>query len=618
MFVDNTWNDDFHSPTTWYANDIIALENVGTGTSFGAPIFTAYVDHIQESNNDSAASLSAVSGITNGFWDNNYATEYNGYIVIPQTGSNYVFEVCGTTGTGACAGGAVDDAAQMWIDKNNDGLLDDSERIINTVLASATSASQSLTAGNVRFRVRFKEVSSTANLRVTIQSSSAPVIAERELVSTDYRVEAPLALWLKAGNGAYDDWWTTKADLAVNNDKVNTWENSGLIPNNDIVHAQSFVDGTGMNFNDANSANAINFNPTLGNGVTPLIRANADNGTQDTNDYFGYPNGLAYIGGANTNFFVGMDSSISGSEGFYSYGYDDNAGGTTAAAATFLRSVSSGSVEIGQHSENTVVSNPGVLVSSVPFSVTGNTAAVLAPATAPDDVVQTVFAYGLQRDQATQNQRLSVGGNNLTSYELGDWKDQSGHDYNGMTAEVIHYPAELSGTERYKVESYLAVKYGLTLSNANMNGTESVTEGDYLSSAGTVIWDGDDTSIQTATFLSSFSVAAQNTAPQSVRFNNDGTRMYITGTTAVASAFQYTLGTAYDISTAGTPVTFALNGQDTAPQSLTFSPDGTKMYVAGSTNANIYQYTLSTPWSLASASYASKFISVTPQDATPQ
>jgi hypothetical protein len=61
---------------------IIALENVGTGTSFAAPIFTAYVDHIQESNNDSAASLSAVSGITNGFWDNNYATEYNGYIVI--------------------------------------------------------------------------------------------------------------------------------------------------------------------------------------------------------------------------------------------------------------------------------------------------------------------------------------------------------------------------------------------------------------------------------------------------------------------------------------------------------------------------------------------------------
>lgn len=158
MFIDNTWNDDFHSPTSWYANDIFALENVGTGTSFGAPIFTAYVDHIQESNADSAASLSAVSGITNGFWDNNYATEYNGYIVIPSTGSNYVFEVCGSTGTGACTGGVVDDAVQMWIDKNNDGLLDDSERIINVQGAAATSASQSLTAGNVRFRVRYKEV----------------------------------------------------------------------------------------------------------------------------------------------------------------------------------------------------------------------------------------------------------------------------------------------------------------------------------------------------------------------------------------------------------------------------------------------------------------------------
>lgn len=472
------------------------------------------------------------------------------------------------------------------------------------------------------------------------------MIAERELVSTDYRVEAPLALWLKAGNGAYDDWWTTKADLAVNNDKVNTWESSGLVPNNDIVHAQTFVDGTGMNFNDANSANAINFNPTLGNGASPLIRANADNGTQDTNDYFGYTNGLAYIGGANTNFFVGMDPSVSGTEMFYSYGYDDNSGGTTAAGMTFLRSVTSGSVEIGQHSENTVVSNPGVLVSNVPYSVTGNTAAVLNPAGAPDDVVQTVFAYGLQRDQATQNQRLSVGGNNLTSYELGDYKDQSGHDYNGMTAEVIHYPAQLSGAERYRVESYLAMKYGLTLSNADVvvaqqagtgssgstsvtlsaansailpgmlvegtgiaanttvaaiSGTaltlsqvssgavsgvllfrsESVSEGDYLNSTGAVVWDGNDTSVGTAAVIGGgFAVNGQDTAPQAIVFDPTGTTMMIVGDTN-NTVYQYTLGTAFDTATASyASKSLSVAGQDTSPLGLAFSSDGTKLYVA--------------------------------------
>lgn len=490
VLVDNTWNDSFASPTTWYANDVIALENVGTGTSFAAPIATGYVDHIAESN---------TAGITNGFWDDNYATEFNGYIVIPQTGSNYVFEVCGTTGTGACAGGVVDDAAQMWIDKNNDGLLDDSERIINVVGTAATSASQSLTAGNVRFRVRYKEVTSNGFLRLTIQSSSAPVIAERELTSADYRVEAPLALWLKANSGAYDDAWTTRADLAVNNDKVNTWENSALTPNNDIIAAQAFVDGTGMNFNDATSANAINFNPTLGAGAAPGIRDNADNGSQDLNDYFGYTNGLAYTGGANTNFFVGMDPTVTGSsEMFYSYGYDDASGSTTADTQTYLREVTSGSVGIGQAGagNSTVVSSSGVLVSSVPFSVTGNTAAVLAPATAADDVVQTVFAYGLQRNQAVQNQRLHIGGNNNIQYELGDHKDIGGHDYNGTTAEVIHYPAELSGTERYRVESYLAIKYGLTLSNADVvvaqqagtgsSGSTSVT----LSAANSAILPG--------------------------------------------------------------------------------------------------------------------------------
>jgi hypothetical protein len=319
-----------------------------------------------------------------------------------------------------------------------------------------------------------------------------------------------------------------------------------------------------------------------------------------------------------------MDSSISGSEMFYSYGYDDNAGNTTAAAETFLRSVSSGSVEIGQHSESTVVSNPGVLVANVPFSVTGNTAAVTNPAGAPDDVVQTVFAYGLQRDQATQNQRLSVGGNNMTSYELGDYKDQSGHDYNGVTAEVIHYPAQLNGTERMKVESYLAIKYGLTLANADQNTNENdvttgaviaPSEGDYLSSAGTVIWDGDDTSVATGSFTGGHTknVSTENTNVSSLRFNTAvtagcpslGSCMFTTGSTATAEVNQYTLSTPYTVSTATFTTNFAVNTQEASPFALEFSADGTKMYIAGTGNT-VYQYTLPTPFSLVGATYASK------------
>ena len=605
-FIDNTWTDSFDSTTSWYAGDTIALDNVGTGTSFGAPIMTAYVDHVQESQ---AGGAVANGGVTNGNANDNYVNEYNGYIVIPSTGSNYVFKLCGGT-AGVCST-IVDDSAQMWIDKNNDGLLDDSERIINVVSAVGTSASQSLTAGNVKFRVRFKEVGATAFVRLTIASSSSPTIAEYELDSDDYRVEAPLAMWFKANQGAYDDYWTTKADLAVDADKVNFWENSALVPNNDLVSAATFVDGTGNTFNSATSANALNFNPTTTASADLRILTNADNGANDSNDFFGFTNGLSYMGGARTDFVVGMDPTVSGSEFFYSYGYNGSAEHTT-----FGREFTNGLVEVGQYSNNTVQSDQGVIVSNVPFSFSGTSAAPVAVTSAAlaDDSVQTVFGYGLQRDQATQNLNLNLGAD-TTLYELGDSKVTSGHNYNGNIAEVIHYPAQLSGTERYKVESYLAIKYGLTLSNVNVNGTESVTEGDYLSSAGTVIWDGNNGGVNggiigrmpgfpTTTPSASFSVGAQETLPHGVLFNNDGTKMYVLGGGATLGRItQYTLSTAYDITSATLGTIKLINAQSTLPQGFAFKPDGTKMYVIDSTNDQLFTYTLSTAFDVSTATY---------------
>ncbi len=58
--------------------------------------------------------------------------------------------------------------------------------------------------------------------------------------------------------------------------------------------------------------------------------------------------------------------------------------------------------------------------------------------------------------------------------------------YDGSIAEVIHFERSLNATELNRVESYLAVKYGLTLGN-----TGNVVS--YTSSNGTVIWTGSAT-----------------------------------------------------------------------------------------------------------------------------
>ena len=115
----------------------------------------------------------------------------------------------------------------------------------------------------------------------------------------------------------------------------------------------------------------------------------------------------------------------------------------------------------------------------------------------------------------------------------------------------------------------------------------------------------------------SFSVASQETVPRSVKFNTDGTKMYIVGTTS-DNVHQYSLSTGFDLSTASyDSVSFSVASQDGLPLGLAFNDDGTKMYVVGFSNNNIYQYTLSTAFDLSTASYDSVSFSTSSEDTTP-
>ena len=58
--------------------------------------------------------------------------------------------------------------------------------------------------------------------------------------------------------------------------------------------------------------------------------------------------------------------------------------------------------------------------------------------------------------------------------------------WNGLIMEGITYNRSLTGAEAQRVNSYLALKYGITL--RTVDNDASITEGNYVSSAGTVIW----------------------------------------------------------------------------------------------------------------------------------
>ena len=123
--------------------------------------------------------------------------------------------------------------------------------------------------------------------------------------------------------------------------------------------------------------------------------------------------------------------------------------------------------------------------------------------------------------------------------------------------------------------------------------------------------------ISSATYTQNFSVSSQDTSPQGLAFSPDGTKMFMVGY-ADDKVFQYALSTAFDISTASySSIYFSVSGQETIPRGLAFSVDGVKMFVLGTTADQVFEYTLSSAFNVSTASFVDAF-SVAAQETDPQ
>ena len=110
--------------------------------------------------------------------------------------------------------------------------------------------------------------------------------------------------------------------------------------------------------------------------------------------------------------------------------------------------------------------------------------------------------------------------------------------------------------------------------------------------------------ISTASFVDSYSFMTPTqesnleSEPMSVKFNNDGTKMFIVGTGS-ANVNEFILTTAYDVSTASHETTFDVSGQDGKPFGLDFNNDGTKMFITGNAGDDINEYSLNVGFDLS-------------------
>ena len=105
-------------------------------------------------------------------------------------------------------------------------------------------------------------------------------------------------------------------------------------------------------------------------------------------------------------------------------------------------------------------------------------------------------------------------------------------------------------------------------------------------------------------------VSSEETAPEGLAFNNDGTKMFVVGSSG-DDVNEYAC-TAFDVSTCSFTDAFLVSTQETGPSDLAFNSDGTKMFVTGFIGDDVDEYTLSVGFDLNTAPSGSDCYDCTP------
>ena len=101
----------------------------------------------------------------------------------------------------------------------------------------------------------------------------------------------------------------------------------------------------------------------------------------------------------------------------------------------------------------------------------------------------------------------------------------------------------------------------------------------------------------TVTHLNTEDMTSFHSYIDGVTFNHDGTKMYTIDTTDNQIS-QFKLTTPYDVSTLSLEGTYNINSHDTEPREVAFSHDGSKMFFIGNTNNKVFEFNLSCNWSV--------------------
>lgn len=255
-------------------------------------------------------------------------------------------------------------------------------------------------------------------------------------------VSSNLVLWLKADGNVYN----TGTTQATNGQTIDKWDGAGST----TIDANQDTGSGGTNngkptFKNSAATN-INYHPVIGFDGTQRFRLSANSLTP---------------GAANNSFYV-----VS----------------ATTAGTIFVQE-SAGAVIPKFNSDGSLVISKNVSWETIPGAGDGGGVPTFNAFTKTSGNVVKTYSAGKEFTSVTMTAapRSTLENNNF----IGERATCCNAPLFGNIAEIIGYnQTTLSGTDKNRIDSYLAIKYSISLDNS-----AGGTAGDYMASDATIIWD---------------------------------------------------------------------------------------------------------------------------------
>ncbi len=260
----------------------------------------------------------------------------------------------------------------------------------------------------------------------------------------------------------------------------------------------------------------------------------------------------------------------------------------------------------------------GTITVSVTLEDVNSNTGIAATDTETKDVVAPTISSSSPSDGATSvardgditltfNEDISLGTGNVTVVDIGNTANNVVIDVtsSGGQLSVSGAILTINPTANLALDTEYAIQVDAT---AIMDAYANAYAG--ISNTTTLNFTTDDPSLAygpsgatlspTPSSAGSFSYFASQGGQEGLGFtlSTDGQKAYMVNSGSVDKLFEYSLSTPFDISTATATTNISIAAQNTNPQGVTMSADGSKIYMVGASKV-IYQYTLNTPFDLS-------------------